>query len=649
MIEDLSDKNQKLQSQVQQLSITVNDLETSQELMEELDSSQREEITRFRKLLDKYEVNLTEKDVEISTLTQTIAEHAALMDNYKSRMEALKHEMIEREQQWRSEANDYQLQLQRLRESSSISYSMEEMLSEIFTLRLEHGRMRVRQGQSIFKQLLYDHLYSSHNPSNQLAEVQKISQRYLLGAELINNLSLILELILRSNQSLSIEEYLLLGRYSELLSSCMMIATYLSSEHSNSAVQVMMIKYLSKINKSINDLLVQFQGIDVMKSLSGIRFDEELEEGRSLVTSLLEDRKVEKVVLEHMLSIRISSIVAFMKLSIERVAVDKLMMIEKYVLLIDSVSQSYINEENSSSQILCYASVDQAMELLAIFENIQSSCRDYLRNQKAINLTEIETAIQAYNMLSSSYRDDTSSLVISIDRSYAMMMMSKLQVYQDSSFYYHRYHQLLLQACHPIQQLLQAQESALANLQLAQARLNLVEENLKQKSMELQLSLKRCQELDLIFQQVPSLANRTAGEQQQQQQDERLVQEHQQLKLEVQSLRETVIQYESKLEKASAMRSKTTASHDSSAVSSVVGGAVHGEVLEVLRQSRKREYLWKNLAMRRMSIWLKELHLKTRNEGQVGASEVATTSLRESYQQQRFRKANFCVVELPLA
>lgn len=83
IIEDLSDKNIKLESQIQQLKITVNDLEASQELMEELDLSQRDEISRSRKHIDKLEVSLSEKLKEIAVLTQTVQDNAGIIDNYK--------------------------------------------------------------------------------------------------------------------------------------------------------------------------------------------------------------------------------------------------------------------------------------------------------------------------------------------------------------------------------------------------------------------------------------------------------------------------------------------------------------------------------------------------------------------------------------
>ena len=83
MIESLSERNHQLQIRTQQLEMTVQDLEAAQEMMEELDASQRAELERLRKLEDALSGLLRERDNKVQTLEAKCADlrkvHEALV------------------------------------------------------------------------------------------------------------------------------------------------------------------------------------------------------------------------------------------------------------------------------------------------------------------------------------------------------------------------------------------------------------------------------------------------------------------------------------------------------------------------------------------------------------------------------------------
>lgn len=130
LIEALSEKNHSLEERSGRLEVTVHDLESAQELMEELDGSQRAEIDRLRKDKDCLQVTLHDKNQEIIELVARCAELKGLYERLaKSTNSAIEE----------SSALKFKLQLstEELEERTAMARSVGNMKAEVDSLKTE--------------------------------------------------------------------------------------------------------------------------------------------------------------------------------------------------------------------------------------------------------------------------------------------------------------------------------------------------------------------------------------------------------------------------------------------------------------------------------------------------------------------------------
>lgn len=92
IIEKLSERNQMLGEQKRQLEITVGDLESAQELMDELDVNQRAEIDHLTKSNDAAQIALLERDQAIKALEERLSEMKGNVDKVVLGMHFVKDE-----------------------------------------------------------------------------------------------------------------------------------------------------------------------------------------------------------------------------------------------------------------------------------------------------------------------------------------------------------------------------------------------------------------------------------------------------------------------------------------------------------------------------------------------------------------------------
>lgn len=144
MVEALTEKNLSLQQKVQVLESTVSDLEATAELNEELDASQREEITALRRAADSATVNALNADMERKAALARCDELTANMDKFRRATAALKEEKDSLLQRLAEADNELESKGLRVREASLIRSSHVSTLSALEAARKQVQQQRIQ-------------------------------------------------------------------------------------------------------------------------------------------------------------------------------------------------------------------------------------------------------------------------------------------------------------------------------------------------------------------------------------------------------------------------------------------------------------------------------------------------------------------------
>jgi len=131
MIESLSERNHQLQIRAQQLEMTVQDLEAAQEMMEELDASQRAELERLRKSEDALSGFLREREQQVQSLEAKCADLRKVHEALVKTMLVTKEEGEVLKAKLQVHSSDLEESSSKNRNTSSLKLEIESLLGQL--------------------------------------------------------------------------------------------------------------------------------------------------------------------------------------------------------------------------------------------------------------------------------------------------------------------------------------------------------------------------------------------------------------------------------------------------------------------------------------------------------------------------------------
>jgi len=127
MIESLSERNHQLQARTKQLEMTVQDLESAQEMMEELDLNQRAELDRLRRCEDSLNVALRDRDQNNQLLEAKCADLRKIVDTLSRNMNVTKDESQALKTKLQAHSEELEESSSKVRSASSLKLEIETL------------------------------------------------------------------------------------------------------------------------------------------------------------------------------------------------------------------------------------------------------------------------------------------------------------------------------------------------------------------------------------------------------------------------------------------------------------------------------------------------------------------------------------------